>query len=278
MNQQVTVATLTPRLSWVTALPLAVLLGACGPVRLSTDPGAVAPTDKNSTVLLTLAVTSAAAAQHELTPVLLRLKLPGIEQPMGLALNESIGTLEPVQVGNRDVYLISLAMEPGDYRLCGVSGVTGNILAPTWFFIPLLLDLQVAPRTTNYVGRITATLRPAQPGDFTAGQNSISLKLSDFTWDVVTSDHSGEDLAAFRRAFPALAKVPVGVATLPAFDRPGVGRWRDARDQYGEQVAQAGMDDALAPSKAFAPPRASVEPPARCPASIDSASPSSATD
>ena len=62
------------------------------------------------------------------------------------------------------VYLMSMALEPGDYRLQGVSGMANAFPFLGGFFVPLLQDVHVPAQAIMYLGRVTAKLRPRKDG------------------------------------------------------------------------------------------------------------------
>ena len=155
-------------------------------------------------------------------------------------------------------FLLRVALAPGNYQLAYIAGTASAFPIPGSFLLPLLMDIDVAPNSVTYVGRVTATMRPRVGEEFRAGPvipliDQAVAGISGSTFDVAVTDASQEDIAAFKAAFPALAGANIRQQMLPAFNRPRVQAWWDndgtepaasANDGKQAQAGDAGMKQA----------------------------------
>lgn len=128
------------------------------------------------------------------------------------------------------VYLARMALAPGPYKLMAVFGMASAFPVNGAFQVPLVTDFNLQPGAVVYLGRVTATLRPRQDGEFRAGPllpliDQRVAGMSNSTWDVAIEDHSDADLALFRQNFKAVESASVVKALLPAYDRAAAQRW-----------------------------------------------------
>ncbi|MFH1446067.1 MAG: hypothetical protein ABIG43_01480 [Chloroflexota bacterium] len=132
--------------------------------------------------------------------------------------------------GGRTIYVLRMALEPGEYQLKGITGFAMAFPFHGTYFVPLFIDINVPKHAVAYIGRVKTELRPRQENEFRAGPvipliDQAVMGISTGTFDIAITDMSQEDLAIFRSTFPALSSIPIKTAILPAFDRPKVQRW-----------------------------------------------------
>jgi hypothetical protein len=100
------------------------------------------------------------------------------------------------------------------------------------FFIPLLTDFEVTPRSVIYLGHVGATLRERGEGEFRAGPvipliDQAATGMIGNTWDVEIADRYDADMAVFRNRVPALGDLAVENHPLPAWSRDAAQRLWD---------------------------------------------------
>jgi hypothetical protein len=137
--------------------------------------------------------------------------------------------------GGRTIYLLRMAIEPGEYQLRGITGLAMAFPFTGTYFVPLLMDINVPKNAVTYIGRVKAELRPREENEFRAGPvlpliDQAVTGISTGTFDIAIADMSQEDIAIFQSTFPALGNTPIKTAILPAFDRPKVQRWWEAEN------------------------------------------------
>lgn len=130
----------------------------------------------------------------------------------------------------RDVYILSMDLEPGQYKLNGISGDANAFPFHGFFFVPLHMDIQIKKNSVTYVGRVKAELRPRQGNEFRAGAvipliDQSVTGVSSGTFDVAVEDFSQEDISFFRTTYPALGNTKIDTSILPPFDRSEVQIW-----------------------------------------------------
>lgn len=222
--------------------------------------GGDAPTE----LLLALEVSRPDESTYRPIPRLLQL-----EQPGGLrARNVRVGPDATVAADGTELRLLRVAVDPGALRICGVSGSATAFGLTGRFHVPLLLDMDLAPGTATYAGRVTARLRPRAGDEFAAGPRLpvLEQRAAGFlagTWDVTVEDRSAEDLALFRQRHPELAQAALAVA-VPAHDREAVQAWAGAWDAYAESEYARAMQQVLGKPPPLRPAEARPAPPARC--------------
>lgn len=222
---------------------------------------ATVDTSTKSVVLMTIDVSRPDDSRYVPNPFVVKLEKPGA-QTKADRQNFTFNKDDAVVEAGRTVYFARMALEPGQYKLGDITGNANAFPIVSQFMVPLLLDLQVQPNSITYIGRVSATLRPRQDGEFRAGPlvpliDQAVSGMSSGTWDVTVGDRSQTDVATFRANYPALARAPIEVAPLPPFDRAAVQRWWD-----GQQIGGT-------PATAAAPPAPTVQttpPPAVSPA------------
>jgi hypothetical protein len=231
-------------------------------------------THSKSIVLMSLEVYRTDNSSFVPRPFVVKLQKPGADskaERQNFKLHEDEDTIPQ---GDHKLYLVRMALEPGVYDLMDVEGFARVFpLTNGMFQLPLLMRLNVSPNSVTYVGRVTATLRPRQEGEFRAGAlfpliDQAAAGLSNGTWDVAVSDPGPADIAAFRSQFPALQGVTIADRALPPFDRVAVQKWWDGQ-QTENNVAGANANPPQAtpgPAPASAPqPMVAASPPAPMP-------------
>ena len=130
-------------------------------------------------------------------------------------------------------YLLRMAIPPGKYRVMAITGSGNLAIFPGMFQIPLQIDVDVAPGTVSYWGRIEGKTRERVGDEFRAGPvipliDQAATGWSGSTWDVVVRDACESDLQRFRASFPALKSVSVKKEIL-SFDRARAQAWWESK-------------------------------------------------
>lgn len=131
-----------------------------------------------------------------------------------------------------DIYFLSMDLEPGQYKLSGISGNANAFPFNGFFFVPLLMDIEVQRNAVTYIGRLKAELRPRQGNEFRAGAvlpliDQSVTGVSTGTFDIAVEDFSQDDIKYFKSTYPALSGTSINTVLLPPFDRPKVQHWWD---------------------------------------------------
>jgi hypothetical protein len=123
--------------------------------------------------------------------------------------------------------VLSFAVAPGRYQLRTVM-----LHHRTFFtqgacgFIPIYETFEVKPGAVVYLGRLEAVRRERKDdAELRAGPvvpliDQAVTGFSGGTFDVTIRDAYDQDLAALRKAYPALGKLEVSRAVLPPWHRP----------------------------------------------------------
>lgn len=131
-------------------------------------------------------------------------------------------------------FFVRLQLEPGAYTLRGMSALGRAFPINGSFYIPLHAPLHAHGTGLAYLGAVSATVRERQGDEFRAGPpipliDQAVAGASTGTFDVVVSDRFEEDMAVFRKLFPALTQREVGKAILPPIDRAKAQAWWEGR-------------------------------------------------
>lgn len=189
-------------------------------------------TREKSIVLMTIDVSRSDGSRFVPEPFVVKLETPGAkskEERQNFKFSKGV---DAVRENDRDLYLVSMALPAGEYKLAEIVGMARAFPINGFFAVPLASKLTVTPNAVTYVGRVTAKLRDRVGNEFRAGpvisliDQSIS-GMSGSTWDVVIDNKAEQDLAQFKMAFPSLNKVTIAVTALPPFDRAAAQRQWD---------------------------------------------------
>jgi hypothetical protein len=142
------------------------------------------------------------------------------------------------------IYLVRVALVAGEYKLFDVTGSASAFPFNSIFVVPLNMDLNIAPNSVAYAGRITAKLRERKGEEFRAGPlvpliDQSVTGMSGGTWDVSVENRAEKDIAYFRTTFPALKEVTIDTKPLPAFDRAAAQRMWEGEAPEPKKTAEA---------------------------------------
>lgn len=186
-------------------------------------------TRKKSVVLLALDISRSDNSRYVPKPSVVHVEKPGASSKQDRQ-NFKLREKDKVQLDNgRSVYLIRMALAPGDYTLMAVTGNANAFPFNGFFQVPMLLDFKVEPSAISYMGQVSATLRPRKGDEFRAGPvipliDQSVTGVSTGTFDVSVSD-APEALSLFRSTYKAFANSSIVSDPLPVFDRAAVQRW-----------------------------------------------------
>ena len=219
----------------ISAALLCCSLGGCATTtvnQMAFDEGARSvDTARKSVVLLTIDVFRPEKSVFEPVPSLVNVERPSAQSKQdrqNFVLDKDKDSVK--DEGGHTLFLVRMALEPGPYQLSAVTGFAAAFPISGTFEVPLLADFNVQPRTIVYVGRVTATLRSRESGEFRAGpvipliDQSVS-GMSRSTWDVTINDRSDKDVPLLRQKFKALESASIISSPLPSFDRMAIQRW-----------------------------------------------------
>ncbi|ADJ27951.1 hypothetical protein [Nitrosococcus watsonii] len=211
---------------------ISVALNGCATVNsMAVDKGTrTVDTAAKSIVLMTIDIFRSDNSRHVPIPIVVKLEKPNAQSNQDRQNFKLAKNTDAVEENGHTIYMARIALEPGLYKLAEVSGQANAFpFYGTTFMVPLLLDLEVAPHSVTYIGRVTAELWPRQEGEFRAGsiipliEQSVA-GISTGTWDITVDDRSEKDIALFRANYPALATIPINSNPLPSFDRAALQR------------------------------------------------------
>ncbi|HEU4652881.1 MAG TPA: hypothetical protein VFS47_02795 [Steroidobacteraceae bacterium] len=189
-------------------------------------------TRSKSVILMTVDISRSDDSRYVPEPFAVKLEEPNAHeksQRQNFKLNQKVDT---IQEAGHHVYLVRMAVKPGNYKLTTVSGLARAFPFNGFFDVPVLADLHVQPNTITYIGRVSASLRHREEGEFRAGPllplvDQAATSMSTSTWDVVIKDNAENDLAQFRRRYPVLLSSTIEQKPLPPFDKNAAQKWWD---------------------------------------------------
>jgi hypothetical protein len=205
---------------------------------------------KKSVVLVALEVKRTDDSRFQPVPFVVKLEKPGAQSKQDrdnfkLDKDQDVFTSED----GRSLYLTRMALEPGQYRLMVVDGLARAFPFNGFFEIPLLVDFTVAPGSIAYLGRISATLRSRNSGEFRAGPllpliDQSVAGMSTSTWDITIENRADIDLPLYQKTFKALTSASIATSPLPPFDRAAAQHWWEHGTQNEEKTADKNTEGA----------------------------------
>ena len=132
------------------------------------------------------------------------------------------------EVGNN--YLLRLELDPGAYKIVGLTSTSRAFLINGFFFTPVHSDVVINRPGVFYLGHVNATVRERVGEEFKAGPSvplidQAIVGASGGTFDVSISDEFSTDEESFRSRFPALKGVAITKSVLSPFDRAKAQAW-----------------------------------------------------
>ncbi len=184
-----------------------------------------------SVVLMTLDLGRQEASRYTPTPIWVDFTRKdgqgGKSERQLFSIDSDAGTISS-NVHNK--FLLRFALEPGKYEMQTVFGQANAFPFIASFQAPLLMEVNVSPKSVTYVGRVTALMRPRVGNEFRAGSvvplvDQAAAGISGSTFDVTVVDASKEDVPEFKSIFSSLAAADIRTELLPAFDRAKAQNW-----------------------------------------------------
>jgi hypothetical protein len=187
-----------------------------------------------SVVLMTIDVSRPDKSRFEPVPFVVNIEKPNAQskqERQNFKLDKDEDTIKTED--GHTLFLARMALEPGPYKLMAVTGLARAFPINGFFQVPLVTDFDLKPGSIVYLGRVTATLRSRESGEFRAGPllpliDQAIAGMSNSTWDVTIDDRSDTDLALFRQTFKAVDSASIVKSPLPPFDRVAAQRWWDS--------------------------------------------------
>lgn len=211
----------------------ALLSGCATQTKMALGNDAESLTEVSKPILL-MSVTLKNAYKPSHQPKLLVVK---VEKPdakdasdrLNFTMDEKAGVeSEKPEVGNN--YFLRLEVNPGTYKILGLTSTSKAFLINGFFFTPLHSEVVVTKPGVFYLGHVNATVRERTGDEFKAGPSIPLLDqavvgASGGTFDVSVSDEFSTDEVLFRSRFPALKGIAITKAVLPPFDRANAQAW-----------------------------------------------------
>ncbi len=238
-------------------LTLFVGLTGCAPMKpmaLKSNTKTVDVSSK-SVLLMTLDVFRTDSNRYVPNPSIISFEKPNTTDKPEIQMFQIKSSDSVEKQDGRSVYMLSMDLEPGQYKLRGISGDANAFPFHGFFFVPLHMDIQIQKNAVTYVGRVKAELRPRQGNEFRAGAvvpliDQSATGVSTGTFDVAIEDLSQEDISLFRTTYPALGNTKIDTALLPPFDRSKVQLWWE--NDY-KSVPAIPVEEASTPSSKVSP-------------------------
>ncbi len=186
-------------------------------------------TTQKSYALMTLTLTNAYHTSYQPSPIVVQMER-GAAATREDRLNFKFDDQGTRTGDDGNHYFVRLPLAPGKYVIRGIFGQSGIFPFHGFFFTPLHEDLEVKPNSIVYLGHVDATVVERKEGELRAGPlipliDQAATGFSGGTWDISVSDHYDEDIAAFRKDFPALGNATIDSAVLPAWDKQKATDW-----------------------------------------------------
>lgn len=203
-----------------------------------------------SVVLMTLDLARPEASRyipHPLSVVFTKIDGPATPERQVFKVDGDAGSADS-KLHNK--FLLRFALEPGQYEMSTVFGMANAFPIIASFQVPLLMQINVSPKSVTYVGRVNALMRPRVGNEFRAGSvipliDQAAAGVSGGTFDITVVDASKEDIPEFKSTFSSLATTEIRTELLPAFDRSKAQKWwendgksADATDSSSIKQAQ----------------------------------------
>jgi hypothetical protein len=203
---------------------------------------------RKSVVLMTLDVYRPDKSRFEPVPLVVNVEKPNAQskqERQNFKLDKEQDTTKTED--GHTLFLVRMALEPGPYKLMAVTGLARAFPINGFFQVPLVTDFNVQPQSLVYIGRVSATLRSRESGEFRAGPllpliDQAIAGMSNSTWDVTIGDQSDKDLPVFQQMYPALSSASIVKAPLPPFDRAAVQRWWENNAPKDKKENAAGTE------------------------------------
>ena len=124
--------------------------------------GAISTTTK-SVVLLTIEVSRPDGSRYQPNPAIVLVTEKQADDRDQATLFRFSRNDDQVQLDGHAVYLTSMALSPGHYRIDGISGIANAFPFIGQFFIPVLAEFEVKPQSVSYLGHVEGDdARPAR--------------------------------------------------------------------------------------------------------------------
>jgi len=199
-------------------------------------------------VLLSMEVFNQVHADYQPRLVVINLETPGAEDKAHRH-NFKVDEEGMVAGASGRHYLARMALAPGRYLLVGAPCLYHSLFIVSSCYLPILGEIDVVPNTVLYLGRVSGVIRQRKGEEFRAGPviplvDQAVTGFAQGTFDVTISDHQDEDIAEYRRYFPALAEAEIKVMVLPPFDRARAQAWWETNGKSEKERAAKAADDA----------------------------------
>jgi hypothetical protein len=213
------------------AIASVLLLGACAtPTKMAYGPDVPAPDlAKKQVLLLTATLKNDHKPNWQPNAHFIAFEK---EEVKGAAdrLNFVLDDPAKKETPNGNDYLLRMELENGKYMVRGIWGLSRSFPIMGNFFMPLHIKIDSRENGVFYGGHISGTIRERVGDEFRAGAviPLIDQAVTGFatgTFDVKVSDRYNDDVAAFKKAFPALANTEIKKAIIPDFDRKAAQEW-----------------------------------------------------
>lgn len=223
------------RLIAAASLAIALLFTGCASHHgMATLDAKTAAKPTKAVYLLTVTLKNSFVPAYQPKLVSLKLqKLVQSEYPV-IQIHEVdfLGKNETLSPATGNSYLVRLELEPGEYRILGLTSIGQSMFITSPYFTPLLSSISVREPGFFYLGHIEGVIRERKGDEFHAGgilptQEQRLTGGFGGTWDVMITNQWAEDQGKYQTRFPAIAQASVQPTVLAPYNRNAAQAWWD---------------------------------------------------
>jgi hypothetical protein len=186
-------------------------------------------TSKNSYALMTVTLKNAYHTSYQPSPIVVHMER-GAADSRADRLNFKFDDQATTTSDNGNHYFVRIPLAPGKYVMRGITGQSGIFPFHGMFFTPLHETVEIKPNSIVYLGHVDATVVERKDGELRAGPvipliDQAATGFSGGTWDIRVSDEFDQDVAEFKKDFPALTNASIEREVLPAWDKQKATEW-----------------------------------------------------
>jgi len=186
-------------------------------------------TSKNSYALMTVTLKNAYHTSYQPSPIVVHMER-GAADSRADRLNFKFDDQATTTSDNGNHYFVRIPLAPGKYVMHGITGQSGIFPFHGMFFTPLHETVEIKPNSIVYLGHVDATVVERKDGELRAGPvipliDQAATGFSGGTWDIRVSDEFDQDVAEFKKDFPALTNASIEREVLPARDKQKATEW-----------------------------------------------------
>jgi hypothetical protein len=179
--------------------------------------------------LMTVTLKNAYHTSYQPSPIVVHMER-GAADSRADRLNFKFDDQATTTSDNGNHYFVRIPLAPGKYVMRGITGQSGIFPFHGMFFTPLHETVEIKPNSIVYLGHVDATVVERKDGELRAGPvipliDQAATGFSGGTWDIRVSDEFDQDVAEFKKDFPALTNASIEREVLPAWDKQKATEW-----------------------------------------------------